>query len=419
MNDNKNKSSVLFTPSGCLTGDALILFVAGSLEGSKLKKAEQHLEECPLCADAADGLRLWLSENKHDQPGTADSIPTASPGPSELPHKQAYAQSYMPKTDGSVAALFHSKTNGLNARIKQHLHAHALAEAEGKKRLSYKPFVWLAAAASIILFIGSFYVLWVQNQSDSLNMAQKSAMEKVTPQPIEESIEIVPDSTAGLAMNKSTKPAKQKAIATTQEVTVDADELNSDLEKQGIVEEQPENAVRETKPSGAIAAKAEMAQAGKPGAMDTTDIYIQEKPTTVAGVSVTASSVVNEKKSTSYTKRDATRNVDAEEKSLFTIVEEMPTFPGGEAGRVKFLAENITYPPQAAENGIQGTVYVSFIVKKNGRVADVKVLRGIGGGCDEEALRVVKMMPNWIPGKQNGKVVDVLYNMPVQFKLSR
>jgi periplasmic protein TonB len=106
-----------------------------------------------------------------------------------------------------------------------------------------------------------------------------------------------------------------------------------------------------------------------------------------------------------------------ESKPVFTIVEEMPSFPGGEAERNKFLAENIVYPQQATENGIQGTVYVSFVVDSKGNVTDVKVLRGIGGGCDEEAVRVVKMMPQWHPGKQNGKLVRVLFNMPIYFKL--
>jgi periplasmic protein TonB len=109
--------------------------------------------------------------------------------------------------------------------------------------------------------------------------------------------------------------------------------------------------------------------------------------------------------------------VEESKKEVFTIVEEMPAFQGGEAERNKFLAENIQYPQQATENGIQGTVYVSFVVDSKGNVTDVKILRGIGGGCDEEALRVVKMMPKWHPGKQNGKNVRVLFNMPIYFKL--
>jgi protein TonB len=99
------------------------------------------------------------------------------------------------------------------------------------------------------------------------------------------------------------------------------------------------------------------------------------------------------------------------------IVEEMPTYPGGETERIKFLSDQLVYPQQALETGIRGTVYVQFIIDSKGNITDVKVLRGIGGGCDEEAIRVIKLMPAWHPGKQNGRAVRVLYNMPVVFKL--
>jgi protein TonB len=99
------------------------------------------------------------------------------------------------------------------------------------------------------------------------------------------------------------------------------------------------------------------------------------------------------------------------------IVEEMPSYPGGDVERLKFLSAHIQYPVSATENGIQGTVYFQFVVDTKGNITDVKILRGIGGGCDEEALRVIKMMPPWHPGKQNGRTVRVLYNMAVSFKM--
>jgi protein TonB len=114
------------------------------------------------------------------------------------------------------------------------------------------------------------------------------------------------------------------------------------------------------------------------------------------------------------------KNEDIEEESrpVFTMVEEMPKFPGGETALIRFLSGNITYPKQAIEREIQGTIYVSFIVNSDGKVTDGKILRGIGGGCEKEALRVVKMMPRWTPGKQDGKPVDVLYTMPIVFRLT-
>jgi protein TonB len=106
-----------------------------------------------------------------------------------------------------------------------------------------------------------------------------------------------------------------------------------------------------------------------------------------------------------------------EEEQIFTIVEEMPTFPGGEAELFKYLGKNIKYPQMATDAGISGVVYVTFVVGKDGKITDVKVLRGIGGGCDEEAVRVVKSMPPWKPGKQRGKPVTVQYNLPIRFTL--
>jgi protein TonB len=107
----------------------------------------------------------------------------------------------------------------------------------------------------------------------------------------------------------------------------------------------------------------------------------------------------------------------AEEMQIFMVVESMPEFPGGDANLYKFLAENIKYPQMAKESGIQGRVFVTFVVERDGKVSDVRVLRGIGGGCDEEAVRVVKAMPKWTPGKQRGKSVRVQYNLPVKFTL--
>lgn len=101
----------------------------------------------------------------------------------------------------------------------------------------------------------------------------------------------------------------------------------------------------------------------------------------------------------------------------FVIVERMPEFPGGEAALLKYLALNIKYPTQAREAGISGTVYITFIIEKDGSVSSVKVLRGVAGGCSEEAVRVVGSMPVWKPGNQAGKPVRVMLNLPVVFRL--
>lgn len=105
------------------------------------------------------------------------------------------------------------------------------------------------------------------------------------------------------------------------------------------------------------------------------------------------------------------------EDQIFMVVEQMPEYPGGEKALNRFLSDSLQYPRLAKENNISGTVYVSFVVEKDGSVKDIRVLRGIGGGCDEEAVRVVKSMPVWKPGKQRGIPVRVQYTIPVKFSL--
>lgn len=102
---------------------------------------------------------------------------------------------------------------------------------------------------------------------------------------------------------------------------------------------------------------------------------------------------------------------------VFTAVEQMPQFPGGDAELLKYLASHIKYPTMAAENNIQGRVVVKFVVKKDGNVGDVVVLRGKDPDLDKEAVRVVKTLPRFIPGKMNGQSVAVWYTLPVNFKL--
>lgn len=103
---------------------------------------------------------------------------------------------------------------------------------------------------------------------------------------------------------------------------------------------------------------------------------------------------------------------------IFTFVEQPPTFPGGDAALAKYLSNNIRYPHLATENGISGTVFVSFVVDSEGQIKDVKTVGAKkGGGLEDEAMRVVKKMPKWKPGKQNGRQVSVQFNLPIRFTL--
>ena len=106
-----------------------------------------------------------------------------------------------------------------------------------------------------------------------------------------------------------------------------------------------------------------------------------------------------------------------EETKVFDVVEEMPQFPGGPNALFEYLSKNIKYPVVAEENGVQGRVIVTFVVERDGSITDVKVVKSVDPSLDKEAQRVVKSMPHWIPGKQNGSAVRVKYTVPVTFRL--
>lgn len=139
------------------------------------------------------------------------------------------------------------------------------------------------------------------------------------------------------------------------------------------------------------------------------DINVTEKPI-----------LTTEEKSAETVETKATteqqKNID--DTVVFVVVEEMPVFKGGNEELFKFLGNNIKYPKKAKDAKIQGRVFVNFIVEKDGEVTNINVLRGIGSGCDEEAIRVINSMPNWTPGKQRGEYVRVSYNLPIKFALN-
>ena len=105
------------------------------------------------------------------------------------------------------------------------------------------------------------------------------------------------------------------------------------------------------------------------------------------------------------------------EAEIFKVVEVMPEFPGGPAKMMEYIQKNIKYPLMARESDIQGRVFVNFVVEPDGSISNVTVMRGIGGGCDEEAVRVVNSMPKWNPGKQRGTAVRCSFTVPIIFKL--
>ena len=111
------------------------------------------------------------------------------------------------------------------------------------------------------------------------------------------------------------------------------------------------------------------------------------------------------------------RKKKEKEQQVFDMVEQMPKFPGGQSALMQWLSTNMKYPKIAAENGIEGRVYVLFIVRSTGEITDIKIARSVDPSLDEEAIRTISRMPKWIPGKQGGEAVNVRYTMPLTFRL--
>lgn len=130
------------------------------------------------------------------------------------------------------------------------------------------------------------------------------------------------------------------------------------------------------------------------------------------GATLKVEQQLKEEKVEEKPKEDLTRKV-------FDVVEKMPSYPGGNGALQRWLSSNITYPAAAAENGVEGRVIVAFVVETDGSVSDVRIARGVDPSLDREALSVVKRMPKWIPGMQNGSPVRVKFNVPVTFKLQK
>lgn len=117
-------------------------------------------------------------------------------------------------------------------------------------------------------------------------------------------------------------------------------------------------------------------------------------------------------------KQNVTQTNDDDNK-VFDVIEQMPEFPGGNDALLKFLSDNVKYPVVAQENGIEGRVIVQFVVSKTGTISDITVVRSLDPSCDKEAVRVVKLLPKWIPGRQNGVNVNVRFTLPITFKLQQ
>lgn len=396
----RNTHIELFTSSGCLSTEALQIYTSDKLASIQKKEVDAHLENCEMCSDALEGMRLLSDPQKLDK---------------------------------------------IVLEINENL-KNKLVQKQSKKNTVHNRLYYLAAAASVLVLIGvfSYFKYYLQNpNSEVATLNEKSFSEQT--ETINESVE---HKSAEVFLEEDIEETKPVAPMKFSNEDVESQDKESDNLPVEVMESELEIVMDETYPAdnekGIIEETMEDVMMAEPAS-----IAINEEPTqymvseevvraegmaagqvvsyddqAVSEIEISSKSSSAAKKGRQKSSAETSSNNIINPESLsdstvavFIVVENQPEFPGGEEAMFKYLQENVSYPDSAKLLGIQGTVFISFVVKRSGKVDNTKVVRGIGGGCDEVALKVVESMPNWIPGKQRGKPVNVQMNLPIQFKL--
>ena len=410
----------LFTTSGCLKLDVLQKYNSSGLTDYERVLADTHLKECELCSDALEGLALVNNQDK-----------------------------------------LSSLITEINENISKNL-LKEKATDKSKTIKIYDRIFYYAAAASILILFGIFSYFkfnWKPIKELSVVTEQTKKEEiRETPQTFDKkNKEIIIQQDVEPEVPHVIKPVTQKqkshesAIAEKQIIKTEPKTIpDKQVEDESYLaeNESTEGVIEQTADELLIDSSVDIASAGQP-----VEYYISG--VVVSGEAITGDELseyevapqINSQamgaKSSEYNKnqksisRIASGQEDSQEsisdtynstilepenesgdaKAVFVVVEQIPEFPGGLEAMIKYLSENLNYPDSAKALGIQGTVYVSFIVNESGEVSDAQIKRGIGGDCDKEALRAIKSMPAWLPGLKKGKPVRVQLVIPVVFKL--
>lgn len=360
----------LFNRSGNLTLSAMERYLKNDLSDEERRVAEAHLSSSPFDREALEGIRKSM--------------------------------------EGTLA----EDVKSLNDLVTQSALA---ATAARRRRMARRRYLAAAASLAVIASITTVLVFMFQDraqkpqialtEADSAYARTKAVTEEMAPVTSQALPEEVTQSNAEATPPDNQQPVRteekmpgrdaQADPAGTARITIVEDDV--DIDENGLIgEEQPSP----LEMIGGVNAEAEHPAAGQPG--------IAVKKETKASYTIQADQL---------RQMEEMEEMEADS-AIFLVVESMPAFPGGEDSLASYLERNLRYPDEARESGIQGNVYVTFVVNRDGSIADARLLRGIGGGCNEEALRLINAMPKWTPGTQRGQPVRVQYNLPIKFTLS-
>ena len=397
----------LFTQAGCLTLETIKRYNASSLSFEEKIQIEKHLEDCELCRDALEGLLLVSDPDKID-----------------------------------------SIVSEINRNLKSDL-ATKKSDKTVRSILIQNRMYYIAAAASVLIFIGifSYFKFYMQDQNSELSVVtektqteQKEDFKSVAEDSKfeameEEAEELIPVPPAEEEANNMAIPDKikddipEKEIESDQKIVIDGISIpeSDESEVVDIIEEalmeQPSVAGSSEEPTEYVIGSIALNGKGTNTERLSFDENLESEKEQFNSKALGTKPAAAKKGKSRFSAESVSDNMVKEDslqdeyKQVFTVVEKLPEFPGGLDSLDIFLQQNLIYPDSAIAAGIQGTVYISFVVNESGKIEDAKVERGIGGGCDEEALQLVKSMPDWIPGEQRRKPVNVQFVMPIEFKL--
>lgn len=394
MND-----SGLFGASGCLTQEGIRRYLAGRLSAREKRQVADHLAECPLCSESLEGLRSMTS-------GQA----------------------------GSHFGELHRRFGERYGRYPGHRAASRQGMMAGKM-------IYVALAASVVLLAGIYILISRQGLREgevtqSLEEHEISAIQDSQAVPTREEKTALPssDTTAAgpeeepVALSVPHGETSTGAGGLTAEGRPDQPGEMT-IELQSITAEPPGTLPEpKTVPDMIPPSEPAVAMGGEsnrvieytiPQGDEVAGNIAEEEEDAMAREEkrdYALSSSAGQKGSSS---REAAAPAEKyrEEPMIFTVVEVPPQFPGGDTALSRYLEENLIFPEKARKGGIEGTVYTTFIVETDGRITEEMVIQGLSRECDNEALRLIREMPAWTPGAQNGTPVRVLYALPVRFKL--
>ncbi|HQL69987.1 MAG: TonB family protein [Bacteroidales bacterium] len=405
MTESKNN---IWQPGECCSFEELRKYVDGTLKPEEIRRVEEHLADCELCSDIVDGLMAM---------------------PADL------------NLDAELAALH----NDIDKQVEKKRKTLVFLSPEKLRFAAAAVLVTLVISTVIMINFKTRSPLYAPDQFSRHEKAAETASKENSQQKtdmtgkdaIADNITLhEPEPVTGGTMSDAGKPispdgvffdaigmADDAGFAAVEETSVtDSDEADYERQSPGTTAEliPKENSKSETLATGGASAPARTESKSRESRQEKRDANKKvensgnlESPSAVEDIRTVDSDVdymiVEEKEEAIVD--------ECIEPIAFTVVEEKPEFPGGDSALLRFIADNVQYPVSAMNSSIEGTVYVQFIINARGKVTKVEVVRGVCQSLDDEAVRVIKMLPDWKPGKQRGKPVNVNFVIPIRFKL--